>query len=162
VSTDAASDVPVLKEPQRRHYEVVLASLQRALADIEALTDAHETDETGQLTVFDRDLPADFSGRIRFALRSARGRIAQIVQLLNITPRHRSRAAAIRAAITSAMLRLEDSHSYKMRGYGMVDGSVATHLDPLIDELIADFRAMQQVSDAARHAGRARRENEER
>jgi hypothetical protein len=162
VSTDAASDVPVLNEPQRRHYEVVLASLQRALADIEALTDSDETDEIGQLTVFDRDLPADFSGRIRFALRSARGRIAQIVQLLNLTPRHRSRAAAIRAAITSAMLRLEDSHSYKMRGYGSVDSSVATHLDPLIDELIADFRATQQLSDAARHAACAREGIEER
>jgi hypothetical protein len=156
VSTEAGSDVPVLNEPQRRHYEVVLASLQRALADIEALTDPGDAEESGQLTVFDRDLPGDFAGRIRFSLRTARNRIAQIVQLLNLTPRHRSRAAAVRAAITSAMLRLEDSHSYKMRGYGVVDPSVATHLDPLIDELLAEFRIMQQLSDAARHAGRAR------
>jgi hypothetical protein len=146
----AAGDVPILNEPQRRHYEVVLASLQRALADIENLTTAEVT-QHAELTVFDRDLPADFSGRIRASVTSARARIAKIVQLLNLTPRHRSRAAAVRAALTSAMLRLEDSHSYKMRGYGPVDPSVATQLDPLVDELIADFRAMQQLSDAARN-----------
>lgn len=145
--------VPVLNGPQRRHLEVVLSSLQRALHEVEQLAGSQD-DGHGDLTVFDRDLPADFSGRLRSGVKSVRASIARIIELLGIEPRHRSRAAAVRAAITSAIIRLEDTHSYKMRGYGPVDPSVAKHLDPLVDELIAEFRGMQRLSDEARGAAR--------
>jgi len=131
----------------------VLASLQRALREIEQLAKP-DGEEPGELTVFERYFPPDFSGRLRHAIQSARAKVQRIIERLNILPRHRSRAAAIRAVITSAMIRLDDTHSYKMRGYGSVDPSVATELDPLIDELIEEFRSMQRLSDEARGIAR--------
>src|SRR6266536_3126254 len=117
---DRGGDAPIVNEPQRRHIEVVLSSLQRALRDIEHLADS-AGEQRDELTVFDRDLPADFSGRLRHGVKSAREKIDRAIAMLGMVPRHRSRAAAVRAAITSAIIRLEDTHSYKMRGYGPVD-----------------------------------------
>ncbi len=135
--------MPVLNEPQRRHIEVVLWSLQRTLAELEKLgAPAART----ELVTLDPDLPANFSATVRTTIDAARVKIDRLVELLHISPRRRSAGAAVRAAVHAAVVRLEDCHSYKMSGFGKVDPSVAAILDPLIDELLLDFRSMAEIA----------------
>jgi hypothetical protein len=135
---------PVLNENQRRHFAVLLVGLDDALHRVELLSDtAHPI--AGPLTHHADDLPPRFDDRVRPLVRELRSRIGHLAEVLGTGPREHSRARSIRALVTSAVIRLEDSRARGLRGYGAVDPSVARELDPVIDDLMARFRAVSAL-----------------
>ncbi len=136
---------PVLNENQRRHFSVLLVSLDEALARIEQLSDrGHRA--WGPLTDYTDDLPSRFADEAESLIADLRARIVHLSALLGTEPRRMSRLRSIRAMVTSATIRLEDSRARGLRGYGSVDPSVHEQLDPVLDDLIERFRAISRLA----------------
>lgn len=136
---------PVLNEHQRRHFAVMLVGLDEALARIEQLAD-RDRSAWGPLTEYADDLPARFTADAQPLIADLRSRILALGALLGTQPRRMSRARSIRAMVTSATIRLEDSRARGLRGYGAVDPSVPEQLDPVMDDLIERYRAIGRLA----------------
>jgi hypothetical protein len=122
-----------LNESQRRHYEVLFARLERTLVQLES---AARGDDAGTvLTVVERDLPPRFAQEAPVAIAEARRQLAALAQTLSLRPRAESRRRICRALITSDLNGLTDATSARLRGFGEVDPSIATHLDPALERL---------------------------
>lgn len=124
----------LLNEHQRRHFEVVLAMLQDVLAEVEQLA-SPVFHGTGALTLYQADLPEDFAAAIHPFLSAVRQRIGHLAAALGVRPRLMSRAQAIRALLTAEMVRLEDSTTKQLRGYGAVDPRFADEVEPVLREM---------------------------
>lgn len=136
---------PILNEHQRRHFAVLLVGLDEALARIEQLAE-RERRAWGPLTEYDDDLPPRFTGEAEPLIADLRARIVALGDLLGTSARRMSRARSIRAMVTSATIRLQDSRARGLRGYGAVDPSVHERLDPVLDDLIERFRAIGRLA----------------
>ena len=124
---------PVLNESQRRHYEVLFGRLERTLVQLEAA--ARDTDPRTALTVVEPDLPARFTQEAPEVIDEARRQLAALARMLSLRPRVESRRRLCRALITSDLNGLTDATSARLRGFGAVDSSIATHLDPALERL---------------------------
>jgi hypothetical protein len=122
-----------LNESQRRHYEVLFARLERTLVQLEAA--ARGDDAATVLTVVEADLPARFVADAPLLIGEARAQLEALAQKLSLRPRSESRRRVCRALITSELNGLTDATSARLRGFGAVDPSIATHLDPALEEL---------------------------
>jgi hypothetical protein len=137
---------PVLNENQRRHFSVLLVSLDEALARIEQLAESARR-SWGPLTEYTDDLPPRFRAEIEPLLADLRDRVVRLSAALGTDARQMSRARSIRAMVTSATIRLEDSRARGLRGYGAVDPSVHAELDPVLDDLMERFRAIGRLTN---------------
>ncbi len=126
---------PRLNESQRRHYEVLFARLERTLVQLEAA--ARDDDARTTLTVVESDLPPRFTEEAPEVIDAARQQLAALARMLSLRPRVESRRRICRALITSDLNGLTDATSARLRGFGAVDSSLATHLDPALDQLRA-------------------------
>ena len=136
---------PILNEHQRRHFTVLLVGLDEALARIEQLADADRR-AWGPLTEYTDDLPPRFSREVGPLIADLRARILALGDQLGTETRRLSRRRSIRAMVTSSTIRLEDSRTRGLRGYGAVDASVGEQLDPVLNELIERFRAIARLA----------------
>jgi hypothetical protein len=136
---------PVLNEHQRRHFAVLLVGLDEALARVEQLAE-RERRAWGPLTDYADDLPPRFTDEAEPLIVDLRARIVELGALLGTSARQLSRARSIRAMVTSATIRLQDSRARGLRGYGEVHPSVHEQLDPLLDDLIERFRAIGRLA----------------
>ena len=136
---------PVLNENQRRHFSVLLVSLDEALARIEQFS-ARDRPSWGPLTDYADDLPPHFRDGIEPLVTDLRQRILHLAMALGTDVRQMSRTRSIRAIVTSATIRLEDSRARGLRGYGAVDPSVHEQLDPVLDDLMQRFRAISRLA----------------
>ncbi len=148
---------PVLNQHQRRHFSVLLVSLDEALARIEQLSNP-DGRAWGPLTEYTADLPPDFAAVAAPLIADLRRRIVELSVTLGTEGREMSRSRSIRAMVTSATIRLEDSRARALRGYGAVDPSVHEQLDPVLDDLIERFRAIARL--ASQESGRSHRPDE--
>lgn len=137
--------MPLLNVPQRHHFEVFLSMLQDALVEVEILS-TPIIGRTDALIAYDDDLAPDFATRMQPLLASLRDDIADLARLLEITPTRRSRVRLVRALITSAIVRLDDSYVAKLRGYGAVNPGAAGTIDPILDRIRADLAGLLRAS----------------
>jgi len=128
-------DHPLLNEHQRRHFEVLLAGLENSLAAIEDLAARTDHIETAGLTRYESDLPPDFGDAIRPFLTELRTRTTRLAARLGLRGQSRSVAQSIRAMLVAEMVRLEDSTSAQLRGYGAVDPRVKDVIEPELHAL---------------------------
>jgi hypothetical protein len=126
--------VDMLNEPQRRHFEVLLAMLQDTLRAIENLADP-TSGPPGSLTTYDNDLPPHLAESVRPALDTLSGVVDTLARKLGLAPRRFSRVRAIRAMVLSEIVRIEDSYADKLRAYGAVDPRVRDTIEPALDAL---------------------------
>ncbi len=124
-----------LNESQRRHYEVLFARLERTLVQLEAA--ARNEEPRTVLTVVEPDLPPRFAQEAPQVVDDARQQLAALAGMLSLRPRVESRRRICRALITSDLNGLTDATSSRLRGFGDVDPSIATHLDPALERLRA-------------------------
>lgn len=131
-------DHHLLNEHQRRHYEVLLAGLEDSLDAIEGLIARTGPGEAAGSTRYESDLPPEFVDSIRPVLTELRARAARLARKLSLRGQSRSVARSIRAILVSEMVRLEDSTSARLRGYGAIDPRVTDVIDP-------DLRALHAL-----------------
>ncbi|HEY4307516.1 MAG TPA: hypothetical protein VGM82_23785 [Gemmatimonadaceae bacterium] len=124
-----------LNDSQRRHYEVLFAKLERNLMELEAAARDEKLETV--LNVFESDLPPRFAQQAPSVIDEAKRQLATLAHALSLRPRTESRRRICRALITSDLNGLTDATSTRLRGFGAVDPSIATHLDPALEELRA-------------------------
>lgn len=144
---------PLLNEHQRRHFEVLFAGLEESLAAIEDLITRAGRAESDGLTRYQSDLPAGFGGAIRPVLTELRARVTRLAAELDLRGQALSAAHSIRAILVAEMIRLEDSTSAQLRGYGTVDPRVADVIEPELRALHALLASMQGRLAAPRAGG---------
>src|SRR3569833_455977 len=130
--TDSNEGSARLNDSQRRHYEVLFARLERTLVQLEAA--ARGDDAVTMLTVVEAELPTQFVADAPALIDEARGQLEALAQRLSLRPRSESRRRVCRALITSELNGLTDATSTRLRGFGAVDPSIATHLDPSLEQ----------------------------
>ncbi len=132
-----------LNEPQRRHFAVMLASLEESLHRIEMLA-GDDTPDARRLTQLQHDVADDFLPRTAPVVAALRAQLNELADAMDLGAHHQSKARTIGALLTSQMLRVQDSYARKLRGYGTVDPRLAPELDPIMESMermIAALRA---------------------
>ena len=131
----------VLNANQRRHFEVLFQRLEESLTRIERLL-APGTQGSNVLAIDAQDIPDSYRAYAAPILAALRERIVALATALELQPHPLSRARAVAATLTSESIRIEDSVSSQLRGYGIVDPSVAEHLDPALVEISKTLRML--------------------
>ena len=129
-----------LNSNQRRHFEVLLSRLEESLVKIERLLADQQVSHA--LTVVDNDVSAEFRSGARDELPRIRSQVDALVASLELQPRTVSLRRLIGATLTTEVVRIEDSFSTHLRGYGQLDPSVARHVDPALDRLAGSLQRM--------------------
>ena len=129
-----------LNQNQRRHFEVLFARLEDSLAKIERLL--FQPDRAAQLSLVEEDVSPAFRTMAAAELPRIHAEIERLVVALALEPRTVSLRRTIGATLTTEAVRLEDSFSSSLRGYGSVDESVANALDPALGALAGSLRTL--------------------
>lgn len=143
----ASSDNSLLNEPQLRHFEVFLSMLESSLSEIETLASSAPVSGPDSLIVYDADLPREFRKQAAPAIGAIREQVSLLAHKLGIEPRHRSRARTVKALLTAELVRIEDSYSQKLRGYGAVSPRVQVEVDPALDRIRTEIVTLLRVAE---------------
>lgn len=146
-ASPASSDDSLLNEPQLRHFEVFLSMLETALNEIERVTSPASVAGRDNMIIYDSDLPREFRKQAAPAIGAIREQVSRLADALGIEPRHRSRIRTVKALLTAELVRIEDSYSQKLRGYGAVSPRVQVEVDPALDRIRTDIVALLRVTE---------------
>lgn len=132
-----------LNENQRRHFAVILASLENTLLEIVALA-GDDAADTRRLTNLAHDLPRDYLARVRPAIDEITAQMEQLSRAIGLAPHPESKARAIAAMLTSQLNQFQDSSARTLKRYGKVDPKLAGELDPVllsIEQRLGELKA---------------------
>ena len=138
---DALEPIP-LNGPQRLHFEVILASLEDALARVELIAQGRVPRDGRRLTRVVCDLPEGFLADAAPRIASLRAYVAALSDALALEGSDASALRTARALLTSQVIHLEDSDARRLRGYGTVDPLVRERLDPVLETMRSDVQAI--------------------
>lgn len=138
----------VLNPHQRRHFEVLLARLEESLGKVEMLLGSPRA-TLPVLTVLIDDPPESFRERAVEVVRDLREQIVELARDLSVAPRTLSRSRAIAATLSAEAVRIEDSLSPQLRGYGDVHPSLSRELDPRLERIARALTALAAALRAA-------------
>jgi hypothetical protein len=124
----------ILNANQRPHFEVLFARLEDSLSRIERLLTA-DAPRQDHLSIEEQDVPDHFREHALPVIADLRTRVIQFATALELRPRKVSRARSIAATLSAEAIRIEESLSSQLRGYGEVHPSVAHYLDPALKEM---------------------------
>lgn len=141
-----------LNQSQRRHFEVVLAKLEGTLDEVDRLAQPVAQSQRPSLTSLADDLPPDFGPRIAAVSNTVRGRIADLAAQLGLDPQPASRSRTVRALLVGETVRLQDSVSRALKGYGALDPRAPEVIDPALGELIALLGTILRALDTQPNA----------
>jgi hypothetical protein len=131
----------VLNANQRRHFEVLFARLEDALVRVETLL-GPATGPAPVLSIIDNDLANSFRDYATPILDELRAQVAQLATVLALQPRRLSRSRVIAVTLNSEAIRVQESVSSHLRGYGDVHPSVTQHLDPILTNIAQTLNAL--------------------
>lgn len=148
-----------LNEPQRRHFEVFLALLEDALIEIEYFANPSPAPGPDRLTVYDADLPSEFTESARPLFDWIREEMAALAEALGLRQQHRSTKRTVNAILTAELVRLDDSYADKLRGYGAVNPRARTEINPVLDGIRSSLTTLlaSLESGDAKHGQGSRR-----
>lgn len=146
---DHGDPTVVVNYAQRRHFAVLIILLEESLGEIEAVA-AGATNRDG-LRRPAHDLPADFDHALAEAGSRIRAHVAHLSRLLDLKAETVSDARRVQAQLMANMVRIEDSTSAKILGYGEAHPSVSLIIDPLVLAIHAELRGLviRLMPDAA-------------
>jgi hypothetical protein len=147
VSANTPGDSP-LNDPQLRHFEVSLSMLETALDEVDVLAAIAPSNAGQRLIGYDADLPDGFATKARSAGAAIRIQIGLLARNLNIQSQRRSTLRTAKAILTAELVRLDDSYSGKLRGYGAVSPRAKTEIDPILDTIRRELVALLHACDA--------------
>lgn len=150
---DEARPSVVLNANQRRHFEVLFARLEDSLEKVSSIL-ASRDDQGRVLTTVHRDLPPAFRLHAEPIIEKLRRQISELATALSLEPRTLSIARVVGASLNAEAIRLEDSLSPQLRGYGAVHSSIPEQLDPVIEGMARELNGL--VAALHHHARAAR------
>ena len=142
-----------LNESQRRHFAVVLGKLEDTLDEVDRLARPGAQTQRRSLTLLADDLPPDFASRTASVSNTVRARIADLAAQLGVAPQPASRSRTVRALLIGETVRLQDSVSRALKGYGALDPRAPDVIDPALSELIALLGTILRALDAPPDTG---------
>lgn len=134
----------ILNANQKRHFEVFLAHLEDLLLRVETLL-VPSLGGARTLSVIENDVTEDFRENAAPVLRALHQRIDELARELSLQPRRVSASRVISATLSAAAIRVEDSMSSQLRGYGEVHASVSKQLDPVLDNMAQTLNGLSAV-----------------
>lgn len=132
----------ILNGPQRRRFQVFLELLQKSLDEVEALASPGPSASPGSLLVYEMDIPAHFRDRSGPIIRRLRNETDELARSLDIRPTRRSRLNRIRAILTAEIVRVDDTLSKRLGGYGSVNPRVKLEIDPKLSVIRSELQAL--------------------
>jgi hypothetical protein len=141
-----------LNEHQRRHFEVLFSRLEDAVTAIEGWLDS-DSPHSGVLKMTVDDLPDGYRAIAAEHLADLRRQIAVLCRVLELKPRRVSRSRMIGATLRAEAVKVEDSLSRHLRGYGDVDSTVAQRLDPALQSIARQLNMLAARLNAPRKPG---------
>jgi len=141
----------VLNEPQRRHFAVLLAMLEDTLADVEAI--AAGPAASGRLRAQEHDLPRGLDAALRPYVVQLRGELVALADRLGLVGQSHLASRRLQALLLASIVRMEDSTSDRIRGYGAVDESVKREVDPALRRMHATLERMLAAASGAEARG---------
>jgi hypothetical protein len=147
----------LLNPNQRRHFEVLFSMLEEELVRIERLA-TEPLAPARTLTIVDDDLPSQFADRARPLLAETRRLLSDLSAELRLSPRHLSRRRSIHAALTAAVIRIDDSSPTELRGYGPVDPRFVTEVGPALNAIRDAIVAVASLLEPATRRAVSRKE----
>jgi hypothetical protein len=135
----------LLTEGQQRHLRSSLARVAAALARIEALSQSSETPHPAALERTRPDLPPRFGDLVRDPLERARERVAALAAHFGLPAIHLSATSEVRALVVSSLVVLEDTTTRNLRGYGDIHPALPETLDPMLDGIHQEVRAIGDI-----------------
>jgi hypothetical protein len=139
VSHHAALTQLNLNEAQRRHLTVAIEQLDETLLEVIG-GDVRTSGSALRPRV--SDVPAEIAERMARHATALRTRLAPEAAALELSVTPESTRRRLRARLAAAEILLHDARPRAMRSYGAVDPTVAEVLDPWLDELIGEVRAL--------------------
>lgn len=149
---DARNSI-VLNANQRRHFDVLFARLEDSLDKVGRLLGTPDEHSRVLTTVHD-DVPPSFRAHARPLIADLRRQIVDLAEALSLEPRTVSTARVIGASLSAEAIRLEDSLSPQLQGYGVVHQSVPERLDPVIQAMA---QTLNQLAATLQRQARAMR-----
>lgn len=149
---DARNSI-VLNANQRRHFDVLFARLEDSLDKVGRLLGTPDEHSRVLTTVHD-DVPPSFRAHARPLIADLRRQIVDLAEALSLEPRTVSTARVIGASLNAEAIRLEDSLSSQLQGYGVVHQSVPERLDPVIQAMA---QTLNQLAATLQRQARAMR-----
>ena len=135
--------VHTLSENHLRVLCVVARSIERSLDDIEELLSRKK--DPSKLHQTQRSYSEEQRMGILRKVGSLRGRLAEFVGDFQLKGSSRSEQQIVDTKVTHMWMLLEDSFSYKLKGYGRVDESVRGRLDESVSELLSLVRELERL-----------------
>lgn len=139
--SQSSESLPVtLNANQRRHYGILIAGLEASLEKIEAALAGPPA--TPGLARVQADLPPAFQDAAPALLAHVRDALRRLARGLALETSPISQRQNVRALLRSEINRIEESYSTHLHGYGAVDASVGTVLDPMLRDVRADLSTL--------------------
>jgi hypothetical protein len=132
----------LLNEPQRRRFHVFLELLEKSLNEVERLASWASVSPSGSLIVYRSDAPPDFLSRSAPVIQRLREDASALAETLEIVPTPRSQMNAIRAILTAEFVRVDDTFSSKLVGYGPVSSRLRIEVDPQLASIRAHLKML--------------------
>lgn len=140
------SDASLLNDSQRRHLGITLSQLQRLLHDIAVLLNTPAPRE-GLVTEAD-DIPVEFARHAPPVIAFVNARIGELTDRFDLPHREQSRLRWVRAVLGIGIDDLQDTRAVSLRSYGDVHPGLAAALDPAVQELQRQLRALLFLLEA--------------
>lgn len=137
-----------LSEPQRRHLEVVLGTLERLLDLIDGMAQSPRRRSTSVLAVDVADVPSKTFAALEPHLQAARAQVRHLTTNLSLRPQHRSTRQRLHALLIEEMVRLDERADRMLSGFGEMHPGVPSLLDPSLGAIREALAAMQRLVDA--------------
>ena len=140
------SEASLLNDSQRRHLGITLSHLQRLLREVSILLNTPAARD-GLVTEAD-DIPPEFTRHAPPVIARVNEQIGALSDRFELPQREQSRLRWVRAVLGIGIDDLQDTRAVSLRSYGDVHPALAPALDPSVQELQRQLRALLFLLDA--------------
>lgn len=144
----------LLNANQRRHFEVLFSMMEDALTRVETRVGPGGVSRNA-LNSYQDDVPHGIERAVFEEVAELRRDIAAIAESFALAPSVRSRRQALQALLVAEIVRLDDSFSNRLGGYGPVHPLLQSTLDPTLLRMRTHFETVLRVLKQATREGSA-------
>lgn len=141
--TDRRSPI-VLRDSQRRRFEVALAALEEALVRVEQLVVAPDGLQR-PLTRVVADIAPERMHAAEPRMRALRLLADQGIARMRLRPSVLRASQHVRALLSTQLVRFEDCGPSAMRGYAAIDSATAQQVEVFVEEILVELGELRRL-----------------